>query len=141
EGQSDVANLAVKLQQGVLPERRCHRFEAGHERGLKPHHREPDEPERDREVRPEPMAGLVRADGREYERCYHHAEVCRHADHGPDRECHDCPSPRWQAEAKRTDSRPRSLRLGGTTSVSTRCTKARREFPRCRTSWAKMFAL
>jgi hypothetical protein len=88
EDHSHVADLSVKLQQRVLAKRRRHRLEASHEDELKAHHRESDEPERDREVGPEPMVGLARADHGEHERGHHHAQIRRHREHRPGRKRH-----------------------------------------------------
>ena len=47
EAQPDVPDLAMELQQGILSERRRHRFEASDQRELESHHGEPDEPDGD----------------------------------------------------------------------------------------------
>ena len=59
EAEPDVANLAVKLEQRVLAERRGERVGPGHERELQPDHREPREPKRDRAVRPKDRGRVV----------------------------------------------------------------------------------
>jgi hypothetical protein len=80
EAQSDVANLPVKLEQRVLPERRRHHVEPGDERELEPHHRQPRESERDRKVRPKTVVRLARADHREHERRHDDTKVGEHTD-------------------------------------------------------------
>jgi hypothetical protein len=75
EGQPDVADLAVELQQRVLPEGRGHHLEASHERELEPHHRQAGEPQRHGEARPEVVVGLARPDDREHQRRQDDPEV------------------------------------------------------------------
>jgi hypothetical protein len=88
ESQPRVADLAVKLQQRVLAERRRQRPKARHEHELQPHHRQADEPERDREVGPEPVVRLARTDHRERQRRQHRAEIGDHPEHRADGERH-----------------------------------------------------
>src|SRR5262245_5194152 len=88
EGEPDVAELPMELQQGILTERCGHRSEAGHEHELESHHREPDEAQRDREVRPEPMVRLTGADRGEDQRRDHSTEVRDHPEDRSDRELH-----------------------------------------------------
>ena len=84
EREADIADLAVELEQRILAERRGDRPEARHEHELEAHHRQPGEPERDREVGPEVVVGLMCPDDGEHQRRENHADIEERPDDGPD---------------------------------------------------------
>jgi hypothetical protein len=86
ERQAGIADFAVKVDQGVRPERLRDGLDPGHERELDAHQSQADEAESDGEVGPETQPRPVRAHQRE--------DQGRHAD--PD-EYSEQPTPRTTA--------------------------------------------
>jgi hypothetical protein len=81
EGERDERHLLVELGQGVDPKGCRHRFEPGDEGELQAHHRQPHEPERDRELDHERATSRRMSGGDDEKRGERDQQVHQHPEH------------------------------------------------------------